>query len=97
MSEFAPVSIKMAKEQDLPLNPMKISGICGRLLCCLVYENDLYKELKANLPKKGQQVTTPMGPATVVGGNPLQQTVLVELESEATVEVPLKDITVVNP
>jgi len=97
LSEFAPVSIKMAKEQDLPLNPMKISGICGRLLCCLVYENDLYKELKANLPKRGQQVSTPMGLATVVGGNPLQQTVLVKLESEATVEVPLKDITVVNP
>jgi cell fate regulator YaaT (PSP1 superfamily) len=97
LSEFAPVSIKMAKEQDLPLNPMKISGICGRLLCCLVYENEQYKELKAKLPKKGQRVSTPMGLATVVGGNPLQQTVLVELESEATVEVPLSDITLVNP
>ncbi len=96
LSEFAPVSIKMAKEQDLPLNPMKISGICGRLLCCLTYENDQYKQLKAKLPRKGQRVTTPMGPAMVVGGNPLQETVIVELESQATVEVPLGDIKLVN-
>jgi len=94
LSEFAPVSIKMAKEQDLPLNPMKISGVCGRLLCCLVYENEQYRAMKERLPKEGQRVSTPMGVATVVGGNPLTETVLVELESQATVELPLSEITV---
>jgi cell fate regulator YaaT (PSP1 superfamily) len=73
LSEFAPVSIRMAKEQDLPLNPMKIPGVCGRLLCCLGYENEQYHALK---------------------GNPLKETVLVELESQATVELPLTEVTI---
>lgn len=93
LSEFTPVSIKMAKEQNLPLNPMKISGVCGRLLCCLVYENEQYRTVKGKLPKEGQRVSTPMGAATVIGGNPLKETVLVELESQATAELPLSDIT----
>ncbi len=96
LDEFAPVSIKMAKEQNLPLNPAKISGVCGRLLCCLVYENEQYKDMKKKLPKKGQRVSTPMGEATVVGGNPLQETVLVSLESKATVEVPLSEVAVIT-
>ena len=94
LSEFAPVSIKMAKEQDLPLNPMKISGVCGRLLCCLVYEGEQYRAMKERLPKEGQRVSTPMGIAKVVGGNPLKETVLVELESQATVELPLSEVTI---
>ncbi len=94
LSEFAPVSIKMAKEQDLPLNPMKISGVCGRLLCCLAYEGEQYRAMKERLPKGGQQVSTPMGAARVIGGNALKETVLVELESKATVEVPLSEITI---
>ncbi|MFC2016852.1 stage 0 sporulation family protein [Chloroflexota bacterium] len=94
LSEFAPVSIRMAKEQDLPLNPMKISGVCGRLLCCLVYESEQYHMLKGKLPKAGQQVSTAMGTARVVGGNPLKETVLVEMESQATVELPLSEVTV---
>jgi cell fate regulator YaaT (PSP1 superfamily) len=92
LSEFSPVSIRMAKEQDLPLNPMKISGICGRLLCCLSHESAQYHIMKEKLPPVGQQVTTPMGVATVIGGNPLKETVLVQLESEATVELPLEEI-----
>ena len=92
LREFAPVSIRMAKEQNLPLNPMKISGVCGRLLCCLVYESEQYRTLKEKLPKKGQQVTTAMGVATVVENNPLKKTVLVELESQAAVELPLSEI-----
>lgn len=92
LSEFSPVSIRMAKEQDLPLNPMKISGICGRLLCCLSHESAQYHIMKEKLPPVGQQVTTPMGIATVIGGNPLKETVLVQLESEATVELPLEEI-----
>jgi cell fate regulator YaaT (PSP1 superfamily) len=92
LSEFSPVSIRMAKEQDLPLNPMKISGICGRLLCCLSHESAQYHIMKEKLPPVGQQVTTPMGIATVIGGNSLKETVLVQLESEATVELPLEEI-----
>ena len=94
LTEFSPVSIKMAKEQNLPLNPLKISGVCGRLLCCLAYETEQYHAMKEKLPKPGQRVSTPMGVASVVGGNPLKETVLVELESQATVELPLSDITV---
>lgn len=93
LTEFSPVSIKMAKEQNLPLNPQKISGVCGRLLCCLAYETEQYHAMKDKLPKPGQRVSTPMGEANVVGGNPLKETVLVELESQATVELPLSDIT----
>lgn len=93
LSEFAPVSIRMAKDQSLPLNPMKISGICGRLLCCLVYENEQYREMKDKLPKLGQRVSTSAGPASVVGANPLKGTVLVEVESGAVVELPLNEVS----
>jgi len=96
LSEFAPVSIKMAKEQSLPLNPMKISGVCGRLLCCLNYECEQYHIMRGKLPKEGQRVSTAMGAATVVGSNPLKETVLVELESESTVELPLSEITIIK-
>jgi cell fate regulator YaaT (PSP1 superfamily) len=94
LTEFSPVSIRMAKEQDLPLNPMKISGVCGRLLCCLAYESEQYHIMKEKMPKAGQQVSTPLGTAKVVGNNPLKETVLVELESQATVELPFSDIKV---
>lgn len=94
LSDFAPVSIKMAKEQNLPLNPMKISGCCGRLMCCLVYESELYHEMKEKLPKQGQQVSTSMGTARVVGSSPLKETVLVELENHVTAELPFSEITI---
>ena len=61
LSEFAPVSIKMAKEQNLSLNPTKISGVCGRLMCCLTNEEETYEELNNNLPSAGESVTTPEG------------------------------------
>jgi cell fate regulator YaaT (PSP1 superfamily) len=93
INKFDPVSIKMAKEQNLPLNPMKISGVCGRLMCCLGYESEQYRSMKEKLPKVGQQVSTAMGEATVVGSNPLKETVLVELESQATVELPLSEVS----
>lgn len=94
LKEFVPVSIKMAKEQDLPLNPMKISGVCGRLLCCLIYESEQYRAMKEELPKQGQRVSTAMGAATVVGNNPLKKTVLVQLESQVTAELPLSEIKI---
>jgi cell fate regulator YaaT (PSP1 superfamily) len=93
LTEFTPVSIKMAKEQDLPLNPMKISGACGRLMCCLSYEWEQYRATKEKMPKAGQRVSTRMGEATVVGNNPLKETVMVELDSEATVELPLAEVS----
>jgi cell fate regulator YaaT (PSP1 superfamily) len=93
LTEFSPVSLKMAKEQDLPLNPMKISGACGRLMCCLAYEGEQYRAMKEKMPKVGQHVSTHMGEAKVVGRNPLKETVMVELESEATVELPLDQVS----
>ena len=61
LKEFEPVSVKMAKEQNLALNPQKISGACGRLMCCLAYEIDTYTELRKDLPKVGKRVVTPQG------------------------------------
>ena len=61
LTEFAPVSIKMAKEQNLSLNPSKISGVCGRLMCCLTNEEETYEELNSRLPSNGDRVTTPDG------------------------------------
>jgi len=92
LSEFSPVSIKMAKQQDLPLSPTEISGPCGRLLCCLTYENEYYAEVKKKLSRVGERVNTPYGPGKVNGINVLKETVNVKLESEATVELPAKDI-----
>lgn len=92
LGELAPVSIRMAKEQDLPLNPMKISGTCGRLLCCLAYETEQYRAMKKKLPKIGQQVSTSSGKATVTETNPLKETVMVELESGTTVNLPLSEL-----
>jgi cell fate regulator YaaT (PSP1 superfamily) len=93
LTEFTPVSIKMAKEQDLPLNPMKISGACGRLMCCLAYEGEQYHAMREKMPKVGQRVSTKMGEATVVSNNPLKETVTVELDSEAQVELPMGEVS----
>jgi cell fate regulator YaaT (PSP1 superfamily) len=67
MTGFPSVSIRMAKEQDLPLNPQKISGVCGRLYCCLTFEYEDYKELRGTLPKVGSLVSTPVGEAKITG------------------------------
>jgi cell fate regulator YaaT (PSP1 superfamily) len=93
LSEFAPVSIKMAKEQDIALNPMKTSGICGRLLCCLGYEYEQYRTMKEKMPSLRQDVSTSLGIAKVVSCNPVKETVTVELETGSTVELPLNQIT----
>jgi cell fate regulator YaaT (PSP1 superfamily) len=92
LSEFEPVSIKMAKEQDIALNPMKTSGVCGRLLCCLNYEYEQYRAMKEKLPQLRQEVSTALGNAKVVNCNPLKETVTVELETGVTVELPLSQI-----
>jgi len=96
LTEFSPVSIKMAKEQDLPLNPMKISGLCGRLLCCLGYEFEQYREMKQKFPAEGQRVSVPEGNGVVVGSRPLEDIVIVELETGSRIEVALADINLRN-
>ena len=65
--DFEPVSVRMAKDQDLPLNPLRISGACGRLMCCLKYEHPLYTDFAEQAPAVGEQVETPDGEGTVVG------------------------------
>lgn len=75
LGEFQPVSIKMAKDQNLSLNPTKISGICGRLMCCLKYEEETYEFLNKNLPKEGDFISTPDGTGEVLSVSVLRQTV----------------------
>ena len=95
LSELTPVSMKMAKDQGLPLNPMKISGCCGRLMCCLSYECQQYRDMRKNLPKEGQRVITSSGTGKVTGVNPLSETVMVQLdESQATIELAAAEIKV---
>jgi len=75
LGDFHPVSIKMAKEQNLSLNPTKISGICGRLMCCLKYEEEAYEELNKNLPSVGDIISTPDGTGEILSVNVLMQNV----------------------
>src|SRR5204863_1431757 len=86
LTEFSPISIKMAKEQGISLNPTEITGMCGRLRCCLVYEYEQYVEARKQLPKRGKRVGTPHGEGKVLDQNPLRETVLV-LVGENTFEV----------
>ena len=79
LADFEPVSIKMAKVQNLSLNPAKISGICGRLMCCLKYENDIYMELRRGMPEPGEKIKTPDGLAKVVDTNILENKIRVRL------------------
>jgi cell fate regulator YaaT (PSP1 superfamily) len=79
LKDFEPVSVRMAKDQDLPLNPLKISGACGRLMCCLKYEHPLYQEFNAKAPALGSAVETPAGDGVVVGHNVPSDTVVVRL------------------
>lgn len=87
LTAFPAISIKMAKEQNLPLNPTKISGQCGRLLCCLSYENDVYKQLKAELPRPDSWLSTPSGNARVVAVNAIKQIVTLQMETFQIVEI----------
>ncbi len=79
LTEFSPISIKMAKEQGISLTPTEITGMCGRLRCCLVYEYEQYAAARKELPKRGKRVVTPSGEGKVVDANPLRLTVRVEL------------------
>ncbi|WP_017729534.1 PSP1 domain-containing protein [Halalkalibacterium ligniniphilum] len=93
LGDFEPVSIKMAKDQNLSLNPAKISGLCGRLMCCLKYENDMYESAKQELPDLGKMMDTPHGKGKVVGLNMLERLVQVELfEGERVLEFSLEEL-----
>ena len=82
LCDFQPVSIKMAKDQGLSLNPTKISGACGRLMCCLSYEQQAYEEKIKRVPKVGAVVSTPLGEGTVMNVNILKEKVQVKLTSQ---------------
>ena len=100
LGDFQPVSIKMAKEQNLSLNPTKISGICGRLMCCLKYEEDHYEATRRRMPRVGKEVITPDGVGLVVDLNILKETVRVRIpkgDSTEQKDYPLTDIQRVQP
>ncbi|WP_460606936.1 PSP1 domain-containing protein [Jatrophihabitans fulvus] len=80
--DFEPVSVRMAKDQDLPPNPMRISGACGKLMCCLKYEHPLYEQFAAEAPPVGEQVDTPDGPGKVVGHDVPGEKVVVRLSAD---------------
>ena len=94
MPDLNKVSIKMAKNQGLSLNPGKISGLCGRLMCCLGYENDYYADACKRVPKLGSEVGTPEGNGTVVNINMLKMTVRVRIEDKAKDTITFKDYSV---
>ncbi len=99
LGDFAPVSIKMAKEQSLSLNPTKISGICGRLMCCLNYEQETYEGIRKRLPKVGAILETPMGRGEVVSNNVVKESVKVKIklnDTEEITEVPISEITMIS-
>ncbi|CAM3228723.1 PSP1 domain-containing protein [Sporolactobacillus spathodeae] len=85
LGDFEPVSIKMAKDQNLSLNPAKISGVCGRLMCCLKYENDMYETAKEELPDIGEPIVLNIGKGRVIGLNILEKLIQIELKDQSKV------------
>ncbi|MCW7753670.1 stage 0 sporulation family protein [Desulfobotulus sp. H1] len=96
IEKFDPVSIRMAKEQGLSLNPTKISGLCGRLMCCLTYENSTYKDLKSGVPKIGKLVTTPRGKGRVTRHNVIAGRLSVRMEDGIELEFPADEVILQN-
>lgn len=99
LGDFASVSIKMAKEQNLSLNPTKISGICGRLMCCLNYEQNTYEEIRKRLPKVGSIVKTEYGNGSVIGNSIVKEMVKVKLkkgDEEVVEEFKIIDVELVT-
>lgn len=92
LTEFSPISIKMAKEQGISLTPSEITGMCGRLRCCLVYEYEQYVEARKQLPKRGKRVVTPSGEGKVVDVYPLRQAVVVLLDKGVQEEFPHENV-----
>jgi cell fate regulator YaaT (PSP1 superfamily) len=96
LNTFSIVSIKMMKEQNLLLNPSKISGVCGRLMCCLAYEYGMYVDMKKDFPKVGKRVVTPQGEGKVVKTNVLTRMVIVEMADGKEVALPVGDVKLVR-
>ncbi len=96
LSSMPPVSMRMAKLQKATLDPNKISGRCGRLKCCLRYENDTYEELVAEMPPPGSEIVTPQGKARVLGQEILGQQLLVAMEDDRRILIPLSDCLTVT-
>lgn len=100
LSDFAPVSIKMAKEQSFSLSPTKISGICGRLMCCLKYEQDCYESMRKQMPRPGRDVRTPDGDGTVLENNVITEKTRVRVTlADGTFDVrdyPFRELTPLN-
>jgi len=86
------VSVKMAKEQNMSLNPEKISGLCGRLMCCLAYEHEAYTDLKKNMPKCGKVIQTSQGAGKVVRQNVLHEEIAVQLEDGREITLNIRDM-----
>jgi cell fate regulator YaaT (PSP1 superfamily) len=84
LKDFEPVSVRMAKDQDLPVNPLRIAGACGRLMCCLKYEHPLYQDFHAKAPRIGTEVDSPEGCGTVVGHNVPSDTVVMKLAADGS-------------
>ena len=82
LKDFEPVSVRMAKDQQLPVNPLRIAGACGRLMCCLKYEHPLYQDFRESAPKIGASVDTPDGPGQVVGHSVPADSVVVRLSAD---------------
>ncbi|MBW1989913.1 MAG: stage 0 sporulation family protein [Deltaproteobacteria bacterium] len=97
MTNFVPVSVKMAKVQNLSLNPTKISGLCGRLMCCLTFEHETYQECKKDLPKPGRMVETPEGRGKVTRHNVVRRLVSVRLGNGREAEFSADDVRLVKP
>ena len=100
MPDFRKVSIKMAKNQGLSLNPTKISGLCGRLMCCLSYENEYYAGAFKKMPKIGASVGTPEGHGTVITTNMLTMQVRVKIEKDGSLfyrDFPVADLSFKRP
>ena len=100
LPDFTPVSIKMAKEQNLSLSPTKISGICGRLMCCLKYEQDAYETMRRQMPRPGREVITPDGSGIVLENNVITEKTKVKLSlTDGTIDIreyPFKKLNIKN-
>jgi len=92
LKDFEPVSVRMAKEQQLSLNPSKISGICGRLMCCLTYEYSTYQQIRRHLPRVGKRLQLPEGEGRIIRYNFIRETVTLEMEDKRELEIPLAQL-----
>jgi len=92
LTEFSPISIRMAKEQRVSLSPSEITGMCGRLRCCLLYEYQQYVDARKKMPKRKKRVVTPLGDGVITDLNPIKEEVVVELETGKRHEFPYQDV-----